>query len=210
MLMAMAIVALVGCGGESKDKNKSGSSDEANEVVTYTLDIPEKAEPLYNVGDYYNQDGLSGVIFWVDGDGEHGLLVAMSETRAQWCTDDRMPSQRVAVGASHFADGRANNDAVLSHDASYRFPAFEWCAKQGDAWYIPAVNEMKELCRNLGTINDAIKANGGTPISQALYATSTEKNSCECYYFVAIDGGSGYHHYSDKADSYLVRPIAAF
>lgn len=129
----------------------------------------------YSVGDYYEVEGVRGVVFSVTEGGRHGKILSLDETSLPWQTGRGIN----VVGAADQADGAANLEVIKSQpDWQERFPAFAWCVEQGEGWYLPAVNEMAEINANHEAVNAALVAAQATPLETQgvtfLYWSSTE------------------------------------
>ena len=113
-------------------------------------------EKTWKVGDYYNENGKEGVVFWVDESGKHGKIVSMTESssRLQWTSDKKERKQ--LIGANNETDG-AKNMAIVKQilDWHSKYPAFAWCADLGEGWYLPAIEELK-IFTTVGFIHDLI------------------------------------------------------
>ena len=175
----------------------------------------------YNVGDYYNENGKKGVVFYIEASGKHGKIVSLTESgnALQWSSDDY--EQKKLIGANSETDGAYNMSVVkkISNWQS-KYPAFKWCADLGEGWYLPAIEELK-----LFTINDTIR----NAVNQTLadkdgagiqdigtacwYWSSTEYNYkygemfCAWYVYVYFGDTS---YYNSKYYYGYVRAISAF
>ena len=103
----------------------------------------------YAVGDYYDFNGVKGVVCKVTEDGLHGMVVSLDEVMIPWSVF-RKPDLRT-VGAVDRTDGRVNMEIVARYIAENGlswddFPAFKWCREQGEGWYLPAIDEMLVSC----------------------------------------------------------------
>ena len=110
----------------------------------------------YAVGDYYDFNGVKGVVCKVTEDGLHGMVVSLDEVMIPWSVF-RKPDLRT-VGAVDRTDGRVNMEIVARYIAENGlswddFPAFKWCREQGEGWYLPAIDEVLAIGNNF---------NGGT------------------------------------------------
>lgn len=115
----------------------------------------------YSVGDYYEVEGVRGVVFSVTDGGRHGKILSLDETSLPWQTGRGIN----VVGAADQADGAANLEVIKSQpDWQERFPAFAWCVEQGEGWYLPAVNEMAEINASHEAVNAALVAAQATPL----------------------------------------------
>ncbi|MBQ3247459.1 MAG: SUMF1/EgtB/PvdO family nonheme iron enzyme, partial [Alistipes sp.] len=138
----------------------------------------------YKVGDYYNENGKEGVVFWVDASGEHGKIVSLTEskTELQWASVES--EQKTLIGTEDYNNGANNMAKVLQiYDWQSKYPAFKWCADLGEGWYLPAIEELKlftldNTVRN--AINQTLTTKGGTKITDIgtyhYYWSSTERN----------------------------------
>ena len=152
----------------------------------------------YEIGELYDQNGIRGVICQLSDDGMHGLVVSLDEIYLHW-SEFRKPDLRV-VGADSRTDGEENMAKVAQYIAANNlswadFPAFEWCRKKGEGWYLPAIDEMLTIGHNYngGTrvqnnrqarnkFNDALKDAGGKRMDRLVYYfTSTEMDEKNAY-----------------------------
>lgn len=117
------------------------------------VQTPKPVERTWKVGDYYNVDGKEGVVFWVDETGKHGKIVSLDEGRLlYWTTYEEYIGRKCIIGASDEHDGMKNQNIIMKmSDWKNKFPAFAWCANHGNGWYLPAIEELKELY-----LNDAV------------------------------------------------------
>ena len=175
---------------------------------------PKPAEKTWKVGDYYIVGGKEGVVFWVDATGKHGKIVSMDQTKLQWCTDDEYYKGVTGI-ATDRSNGMNNLRSVMKITGwKDKYPAFAWCADHGDGWYLPAIDELKELL-----LNDEVhaKVNGTleqkrVPIMYSMgdsewYWSSIEENNW-CAWRVNMYDGSTHGHRRLDLDS--VRAVSAF
>lgn len=171
----------------------------------------------YKIGDYYNDGVKEGVVFDVTDDGKHGKIVSMnqSEKRMYWCQESESGG---LIGLDNIYDGQSNMDKVKAiPDWETKYPAFKWCADQGDGWYLPARNELYKIHYNQTFLNDKLT----TPISDQCYWTSTEtkkkdwaKRRCVYMMFMTISSrvNSGPLEWAKfyGSDGEYVRAVAKF
>ena len=176
----------------------------------------------YKVGDYYNENGKEGVVFWVDTSGFNGKIVSLTEsiTSLQWASVES--EYKRLIGADDKENG-ANNMAkvrqIYDWQSKYKYPAFKWCADLGEGWYLPAIEELKlftldNTVRN--AINQTLATKGGTKIpdigTYRRYWSSTESNEeykgMFCAWSVYMYYGSTYDYY--KYYNRYVRAVSAF
>ncbi len=175
----------------------------------------------YKVGDYYNENGKEGVVFWVDSSGKHGKIVSLTESsgKLQWSSDDY--EQKRLIGADDKNDGSKNMAKVKQISGwESKYPAFAWCAKQGVGWYLPAIEELKLFTLNK-SVHNAVNqtlASKGKKLANIgdshWYWSSTEHNyqypsGRFCAWYVRMYNGFTYDinkYYGD----YYVRAVSAF
>ena len=121
--------------------------------------------PVFELYDFYNLNGVQGLVIAVDETGKHGTLISLDETLTQWCTE----SSLLIAEAYSGDDAQENLNEILKVDPTLeKFPAMKWCMdrnKDGiSGWYMPALNELKDfwnlLYENTDVINDKIIATG--------------------------------------------------
>lgn len=169
-----------------------------------TTAVPTGAAPVqyivkeYEIGEFYNQNGIKGVVCMLTEDRQHGLVVSVDEIYLHW-SEFRKPDLRV-VGADDRTDGQANMEKVAAYIAENNlswddFPAFKWCREKGEGWYLPAIDELLNIGHNYngGTrmqsnrqarnrFNNTLKDNGGERMDRLVYYfSSTEKDAKEAF-----------------------------
>jgi hypothetical protein len=120
---------------------------------------------LYSIGDYYEKNGIEGVIFYVDKTGKHGKIVELyqSKDNFEWCTDHWSEAKK--LGCSNRNDGFSNLQVIQKQpNWQQRFPAFAYCSSKGVGWYLPAINELRLITNNRKRLNKTISLHGGTLI----------------------------------------------
>lgn len=130
--------------------------------------------PKYQVGDLYDQNGKTGIVFWTTDGGRHGKIVSLTGSEAAWQTGKGIE----AVGAADQQNGAANLDSVArQQNWQKRFPAFAWCAELGEGWYLPAIGEFEQLGEHWQRVDTAVRNAGGDPLEDRyFYWSSTEAN----------------------------------
>ena len=138
---------------------------------------------VYKVGDYYNENGMQGVVFQVSADGRSGKIVSLTQPadgKTAWAVGSYERGR--TIGATYTDDGEKNMAIVKRiSDWQTKYPAFAWCAKLGSAWYLPAIDELELLLFNdtvRNAVNKTIEAHNGTKLSDKgeprWYWSSTE------------------------------------
>lgn len=180
------------------------SEPAASAAPVATTAVPTGAAPVqyivkeYEIGEFYNQNGIKGVVCMLTEDRQHGLVVSVDEIYLHW-SEFRKPDLRV-VGADDRTDGQANMEKVAAYIAENNlswddFPAFKWCREKGEGWYLPAIDELLNIGHNYngGTrmqsnrqarnrFNNTLKDNGGERMDRLVYYfSSTEKDAKEAF-----------------------------
>ncbi|MDE5636532.1 MAG: TIR domain-containing protein [Alistipes sp.] len=165
----------------------------------------------YEVGDYYDENGKEGVVFEVDATGRHGKIVSMKQSAKElrWCTKEEY-DKRVVTGATDCTDGMKNMQAIR-RIAGWRekYPAFAWCAEQGDGWYLPAIEELEKFTLDKSmrdAVNGTLSQQGGDKISTWYWSSS--ENDKRCAWCVLMY--DGYTDYNFKSNLSFVRAVSAF
>lgn len=132
----------------------------------------------FAIGDLYE----GGVIFYVDPEGEHGLIATLSdlETDFPWGTSGQVS------GAESFYDGATNTTAIVADqgvgNAAYACDTLT--AGGFDDWYLPSLDELQLLFRSGYVIDKILDSDGddGTmPLGSDHYWTSTEQDADNAY-----------------------------
>ena len=130
-----------------------------------------KPAKVWTVGEYYEVDGVKGVVCWVSDDSQHGKIVSLDETGyVVWSTEE------TTTGATSETNGKENTEKIKDSNPSLRGyeTSFKWCLDHGDGWYFPACDEVEAFMANRSVINPTLEQNGGAKIQNDYYWTSTE------------------------------------
>ena len=176
---------------------------------------------IYQVGDYYNENGKEGVVFEVSADGKYGKIVSMTQSRErlQWSSDEAERKRR--IGADSRTDG-AYNMAKVKAIANWqeKYTAFKWCADLGEGWYLPSIEELKKFTLD-NAVHDAVNrtliSEGGEKLFNRgdlykWYWSSTERNEQYLGVFCAwsVEMYDGYTSNNLKTFTTYVRAVSAF
>lgn len=176
----IVVVTLAGLDGKTYIKNIT-VTQEANLAPI---------ESSYTVGEYYDKDGVKGVIFWVSDDGLTAKIVSMTRTTSTsaWCTDEK------EYGVTDKDDGVGNTAKMITANDG-NVPALDMCV---NGWYWPAINELKALFEAYnGTTYDS--ATKKTPDQ----ITDAEKTSRAAFDKTLTDnGGTALNVASGNGDQY--------
>lgn len=150
---------------------------------------------------YLGQDTLGGIVYYIykDSSGiQHGLIVAKTESVAQW------QSISTFVNANRTDDGDYNTALMVNSPAATYVNGF------GSEWYLPSIDELTLLYLNRFTTNRALRTNGSTILSfttSTVYWSSTELNTSNAMYFHFHQCSSASN---GKSTTYSVRAIRKF
>ena len=219
LLLLIAVGGFVGymmLGNDAPELTPTSST--GGENVVDADSICEVQPSLYQVGDYYNENGKEGVVFKVWDDGRHGKIVSLDETKAPWDSRVKWDSANGYSGgtctyADSESDGKANTDKIMSRSDSQYFDAFEWCRAKGSSWYLPAIDELKQIYNNIDKLNSTLSQYGGTALTNYRYWSSTEYVDYDPE-FRALDlymgDGDTYTYSHIKYCNFYVRAVSAF
>lgn len=197
----------------------------ANGVVETFKTVPESSGDVsyddypypnvskaYKVGDFFDEDGVRGVVIHTTDNGRHGLILSCVESNTKLSWGFTKKGERVEVfvtGARNRDDGWENMkviaDIIGKTDLRWTdFPAFNFCRDLGHGWYLPAINEIMMIF-NLAS-QRPVKSSHFRPYQEVdeyleryasygvddiwdggfdsyhLYGSSTEVNCYEIYY----------------------------
>ena len=116
----------------------------------------------YNVGDFYNKNGVKGVVVKVDASGEHGLIMSLDKFSGKWSSDKKA---KFETNAFYEDDGEKNMKAIAKYLSESSktwdlFPYYEWCKNKGEGWYAPALDELTAIVTTLnGNVGTYIESN---------------------------------------------------
>ena len=177
------------------------------QTSTTTSNQTTSTQSTYKIGDYYDCNGMQGVVFEINDDGRHGKILSMDQTFASWCTASQH-DKNIKIGATSEHDGFLNTHKVLSRSDCDEYPAFAWCRNKGNKWYIPSKKEFYAICQNEKIINETLFKHGGKAWD-GWYLLSTEYNNrCACH--GVLHDGSATISYTTKHTSTVVRAISTF
>lgn len=182
-----------------------GFVQEENTNIIYIYDGKGR-NGVYQVGDYYDDGTKQGVVFEVDESGRHGKIVGLNETKLRWCAIEEY-KREVKTGATDKDDGR-NNQLRIEKIADWRtkYPAFAWCANQGEGWYLPSLNELTAIYCVKDKVDRTLEKMSRDKIQNAGYWSSTEED--EIYAWVAHMYGGTY--WASRRNRNYVRAVSAF
>lgn len=170
--------------------------------------IPEAIVEVktYRVGDYYDDGSKQGVVFEVTGDGLHGKIVSLDQTKDLWCTEEQYEKE-IIVGTPSYRDGKVNTNRVMARADSANYTAVKWCRTKGQEWYLPSIEELELLYQVKDEVNKTLQYQSADVLQDEYYWSSTEKNEFWAWRVGMSDGRT----YLDLKWYYnSVRAVAAF
>lgn len=160
----------------------------------------------YSIGDLYDNDGVQGLVFRVNEAGDSGLIVSLTEpdNMLAWGTEF------ITTGSNVRSSGQMNTEIIYTlPNWEKKYPAFAWCKSLGEGWYIPSVNELRELLiiGSSNTFRESIIKNKATAFSAGKYLSSTEMDDWWVY---LVDAATTQESANYKQYIYRVRAIYQF
>ena len=148
-------------------------------------DTPAPVYPSYQIGDYYHNDTLQGIVFYTISGGSNGLMVSLDEVFLPWCQSDYINFE---TGVTNPFDGWNNTNGLLANYDLSHFPVIQWSHRKNTwhlvynehypitakQWYVPASNELRYLLQNQEAVNATLEAKGYPTLEGKTYWSSTE------------------------------------
>ncbi|MDR3327944.1 MAG: hypothetical protein LBT04_07495 [Prevotellaceae bacterium] len=136
------------------DKDFFGRKQAAPSTPITQAVMPPSNGKVYRTGNLYNENGVRGIIYKVSKDGQHGMIFSMQavdKKMRNWCSDNSYYEETQAYSTT---DGMYNMQQIENYIAAGNanwddFPMFQWARSLGYGWYLPAVDEVRELIENL-------------------------------------------------------------
>ena len=129
-----------------------------------------------------------GVVFYVDGTGQHGWAVALQDAGDfKWSSspgDTPLGNYTNKRQAIYDLDGYQNTQVVRQYGNSDSYPAF-YAVDFDNGWYLPALGQLNYLYGNLVEVNAGLEVAGGTPFHMNgtwNYWSSTEYSGYRAWY----------------------------
>ena len=144
-----------------------------------------------------------GIVFYLDESHQHGKIVSTDSSIKQWCSRNEYLAHRDTMSISD-DDGMANLKRIQQiPDWELLYPAFKWCAKKGDAWYLPTIEDYRMMDKHRDVVLDKIR-----DIDEQRWFWSSEQESAysaKYYHFL-----SGQSHGLGKDNECIVLAVAEF
>lgn len=151
-MLTLAAAIMAGCSKETPDNGGDGTGKEPTDPVI---------EDTYEVGDYYEEGFVKGVVFAVDETGLHGTVVSLTETTAVWSYKNNNVMEGTPSGY-----GMDNCKKVYAiEDWKTNYPGFLWCYEMNpfglENWYIPSRWELYSLYKAYTGVSGEESEEGG-------------------------------------------------
>lgn len=181
---------------------------------------PAPVYPRYEIGDYYHNDTLQGIVFFTTAGGSGGLMVSLDETQAQWCSESHINEE---TGATNARDGWNNTNILMDNYDLRNYPVIQWSYRKNTwnlvyydhrhitrkQWYVPSSNELHYLLQNQEAVNVTLQAKGYPTLEGKTYWSSTETGTRGAASLHVQDDGIVTNE-SLKTQTFYVRAIRAF
>lgn len=198
---------------------------EEDTITLYvTADPPEGAM----IGDILCTDGTwerpsdwpvagktaKGVVFYVDGTGQHGWAVGLVQTSKTWSSViAAVPGLRTY---SHWMDaltdlnGLSNTERIRSAGNSSQYPA-AWACDFENGWYLPAIGQLNTLYASLFEVNASLTVISSTTIpitgNMGFWSSSTSTSN---NYSLRLLFKNGEIEFNTKGTLNYVRQVTDF
>lgn len=141
-------------------------------------------QPTYEVGDYFKNDTLEGIVFYTYGL-HNGLMVSLEETHLPWCESGHVICE---TGATNPYDGWNNTNILTANYDLQNYPVINWSYQRNTwhfvhyehrlithrQWYVPSSTELGYLLKNQEAVNATLRSKGYTTLEDKTYWSSTE------------------------------------
>lgn len=161
-------------------------------------------------------DGTKGIIFYKEGD--HGLAISMDRGEYPWETAKRprdcgdiaaIPNNEDDDKNFQAGLGATYTTAILQQLGTASAQAAAWCVNHGNGWYLPSAGELAYLFKvanSAQAVNNGLLQNGGYPLSDSWYWSSSEVNNQEALNVSSRGGAST----ENKINPVTVRAVRSF
>lgn len=101
-------------------------------------------------GDIIDVNGTKGIVFSVNEEGTHGSIMSVKVLRGMknaLCSKKQYANEIITEDKEN---GKLNTRKVFEYCAQNNidlkeFPAFAWCKKLGEGWYIPSISQLEKF-----------------------------------------------------------------
>ncbi|OBX23683.1 MULTISPECIES: DUF1566 domain-containing protein [Bizionia] len=178
------------------------------DIETNLADLDTRLSALepVTIGQY--REG--GIVIWIDGTGEHGLVCAVEDQSAgiQWYN-----GSNITTGATDYTDGSSNTDAIIAAQGPVETDYAAGLARAYSGggyndWFLPSPAQLEFMDNNKAIINSKSLLHNGTELSAIYYYWSSRETASDTGIIWSFSDGNGYNSF--KSSTYGVRAIRAF
>lgn len=176
--------------------------------------------PKYQIGDYYQNDTLQGIVFATISGGTNGLMVSLEEAHLPWCIPNYVNTE---TGVTNPYDGWYNTNGLMANYDLSRYPVIQWSHQRNTwrlvyqphfqimpkQWYVPSSTELRYLLQNQVIVNRTLDSLGLPTLEDKTYWTSTETGT-RCAAAGRLQNGQVVIGDSVKDQVFYVRAIRNF
>lgn len=170
-----------------------------------SLSVTESSQSTVGDSIFLGAKYEGGIIFWIDGTGEHGLIAA-KENIGENVVWSQRPSIVTGATKKVIGSGPANTRKIVSALGTDSIYAALLCtnyrSRGFNDWFLPSIDELSQLYAQKELV-------GGFPDNLFLYASSTEGKQHPIY-AAGIDFTNGDVVLSGKENIFNVRPVRKF
>ena len=155
-----------------------------------------------------------GVVYWANPDDENDFgVVALDQSQLMWGASNSYvlgsgaQDETVRNGADIWKLAKASSEGKLSGESGVfatDYPAFSYCYEKADGgvakgtWYLPSLQELKDLYSAKGSIESVITTNSGMAFSDEFLWSATERSeSTSSARYVYFANGSVVYYYKN-------------
>jgi len=183
-------------------------------------DGPTPVFPSYQIGDFFQNDTLQGIVFFTTAGGSSGLMVSLDEILLPWCLPNHINEE---TGATNTLDGWNNTNILMGNYDLDNYPVIRWSYRKNTwqmlpqqhhsimpkQWYVPSSNELQYLLQNQEAVNATLEAKGYPTLEGKTYWSSTETGT-RAAAAAHVQNGQTVINDSLKTQSFYVRAIRNF
>ncbi len=151
---------------------------------------------------YIGEKFGGGVIFYIDGSGQHGLIAAPLDQayKQSWCRDR---NNYTTIGAYNISDGLQNTKDIISVSKTNSAAGLCDTLKLNGftGWYLPSLKELSMMYNQLMVV-------GG--FAMASYWSSTEDLKNNGYAWIVNFSNKGKEQKTNKSKKNCVRAVRRF
>lgn len=173
---------------------------------TFTTDYSHlpPASREYRLFDYFNENGVEGIVIEVTDDGRHGKVLGLHSKMLRFAEKNII--EPFSTGGRSLTDGEKNLNALnelLATNPTISiddFPAHKWVTSLGPGWYVPSFGELLKLAWLMETkdskgkkmkkhLKKALNSHGGRAFNwkdSCYYGTSSETEDYAQYSQVGL------------------------